>query len=111
MFMKSVVQSESKEIIGYTFEEYREMVRQFHGYEAPGLLIGGFMVALAVQNMPKGVLFDAIAETTGKGMFHVRSDLAAKDSNVADKLLSLLDQDLLIESVTPNREKKLLSAP
>jgi len=55
--------------------------------------------------------FDAIAETTGKGMFHVRSDLAAKDSNVADKLLSLLDQDLLIESVAPNREKKLLSAP
>ncbi len=63
MLMKSVVRSESKEIAGHTFEEYKEMVRQFHGNEAPGILIGGFMVALAIQNMPADVLFDAIAET------------------------------------------------
>jgi|UPI0004924C7E hypothetical protein len=55
--------------------------------------------------------YDAIAETTGKGMFHVRSDLAAKDQRIEEKLRSLLEQDLLIESVTPNREQKLISTP
>lgn len=55
--------------------------------------------------------YDAIAETTGKGMFHVRSDLAARDRNMEEKLLSLLGQDLLIESVAPNREQRLTSTP
>lgn len=55
--------------------------------------------------------YDAIAETTGKGMFHVRSDLAAKDQRMEEKLRSLLEQDLLIESVTQNREQKLISTP
>jgi len=44
-------------------------------------------------------------------MFHVRSDLAAKDQRIEEKLRSLLEQDLLIESVTPNREQKLISTP
>jgi len=50
-------------ILGYTFEDYRETVKKFHGAEAPGVLIGGFMVALAVRNLPEDILYDAICET------------------------------------------------
>ena len=50
-------------ILKYSFEEYAEMVKQFHGSEAPGVLIGGFMVALAVENMKNNILYDAISET------------------------------------------------
>ncbi|MBN2124668.1 MAG: formylmethanofuran dehydrogenase subunit E family protein [Deltaproteobacteria bacterium] len=47
----------------YTFEEYVALIRDFHGHPAPGLLIGGAMVDLALQHLPEGVLFDAICET------------------------------------------------
>lgn len=47
----------------YTFNEFMEMARSFHGYPAPGLLIGGFMVEAVKQNMPEGTLFEAIVET------------------------------------------------
>jgi formylmethanofuran dehydrogenase subunit E len=47
----------------YTFKEFMEMARSFHGYPAPGLLIGGFMVEAVKQNMPEGTLFEAIVET------------------------------------------------
>jgi formylmethanofuran dehydrogenase subunit E len=50
-------------IIEHTFEEYLKMVRKFHGAEAPGVLIGGFMVNVAVRNLPHGILYDAICET------------------------------------------------
>ena len=50
-------------ILGYAFEDYIEIVKTFHGAEAPGVLIGGFMVDLAVRNLPEGVLCDAICET------------------------------------------------
>ena len=63
MIVKPALRS-PREIAGYSFDEYREMVAQFHGSEAPGLLIGGFMVALAQQNLPANTLYDAISETT-----------------------------------------------
>jgi formylmethanofuran dehydrogenase subunit E len=47
----------------YSFEEYKQIVESFHGFAAPGLLVGGFMVDLAVARMPGGVLLDAISET------------------------------------------------
>ena len=47
----------------YTYREYLKIVESFHGYEAPGAIIGGFMVELARQNVPEGILFDAICET------------------------------------------------
>nr|HPK23103.1 formylmethanofuran dehydrogenase subunit E family protein [Smithella sp.] len=34
-----------------------------HGTLAPGLLIGGFIVDLAMKNLPEGELFDAVCET------------------------------------------------
>ncbi|MBG0777038.1 MAG: trehalose-binding protein [Desulfovibrionaceae bacterium] len=48
----------------YTFEEYLELARSFHSYPAPGLLVGGFMVAEAQRRMPEGVLYDAVSETS-----------------------------------------------
>jgi formylmethanofuran dehydrogenase subunit E len=47
----------------YEFDDYLEIVRAFHGSVAPGLVIGGFMVDLALRRLPEGVRFDAICET------------------------------------------------
>ena len=44
-------------ISDYSFEEYIEMVKSFHGHVAPGLVIGGFMVDLALKNLPEGEFF------------------------------------------------------
>ena len=53
----------SKTIRSYSTDEYLDKVRKFHGYTAPGVIIGGFMVDLAYQHLPKEGLFDAICET------------------------------------------------
>ncbi len=50
-------------IRSYTYEEYIDMVKSFHGYAAPGMVIGGFMVDLAYQHLPKEGLFDSVSET------------------------------------------------
>ncbi|SHN52205.1 FmdE family protein [Desulfovibrio litoralis] len=50
-------------IDNYTFEEFKDYAAQFHGYPAPGLLIGGYMVAMAKKALPEGVLFEAVVET------------------------------------------------
>ncbi len=50
-------------IDSYTFAEFKELAIRFHGYAAPGLLLGGYMVALAKKNLPEGTLFEAISET------------------------------------------------
>ena len=52
-----------KKIGLYSFDEYVGMVKSFHGYAAPGLLVGGFMVDAALGRMAEGVLFEAISET------------------------------------------------
>lgn len=48
----------------YSYEEYVQLVQSFHGTLAPGLLIGGFIVDLALKNLPEGEFFDAICETS-----------------------------------------------
>lgn len=50
-------------ILDHTFEDYMGIVKAFHGGEAPGVLIGGFMVDMALRNFPDGVFYDAICET------------------------------------------------
>jgi formylmethanofuran dehydrogenase subunit E len=47
----------------YTFSEFKELARSFHGYPAPGLLIGGFMVEAVKRKLPEGTLFEALIET------------------------------------------------
>ncbi len=46
-----------------SFEAYVRQVETFHGYAAPGLLVGGFMVNKAKKLMPPGVLYEALCET------------------------------------------------
>jgi formylmethanofuran dehydrogenase subunit E len=48
----------------YTFEEYVDRVTRFHGYPAPGVIVGGFMVERAYHNLPEEGLYDALCETT-----------------------------------------------
>jgi formylmethanofuran dehydrogenase subunit E len=38
----------------YSFEEFKERAAAFHGYPAPGLLIGGYMVEMARRGLPEG---------------------------------------------------------
>lgn len=49
----------------YSLEEYQRIAASFHGYLAPGLLIGGIMVDRAMRELPQqeGLLFDSICET------------------------------------------------
>jgi formylmethanofuran dehydrogenase subunit E len=48
----------------FDIEKYIHRVQSFHGHAAPGVVIGGFMVHLALTRVPERVLFDAISETT-----------------------------------------------
>jgi formylmethanofuran dehydrogenase subunit E len=47
----------------FDIEKYLDVVQSFHGYIAPGVVLGGFMVNYAKSKMPEGVLFKAICET------------------------------------------------
>jgi formylmethanofuran dehydrogenase subunit E len=47
----------------YEAEEYFAIAREFHGFAMPGLIVGGFMVDLALKNRPDGEFFDVICET------------------------------------------------
>ena len=47
----------------YSWQEFCDMVQAFHGYPAPGVIIGGYMVAAAQRRLPSGILYDAVCET------------------------------------------------
>jgi formylmethanofuran dehydrogenase subunit E len=47
----------------FTFEESLELLRSFHGFPAPGLVLGVRMVSHAMDHLPENILFDAISET------------------------------------------------
>lgn len=47
----------------HTFQEFKDMAAAFHGYPAPGLLIGGYMVEMARAALPKDILFEAVVES------------------------------------------------
>jgi formylmethanofuran dehydrogenase subunit E len=46
-----------------SFGEFKEKATAFHGYPAPGLLIGGYMVEAARSRLEPGILFEALVET------------------------------------------------
>jgi len=48
----------------FSFEEYKNYAESFHGFASPGLILGGFMVDLALRNLPPGILFEALCETS-----------------------------------------------
>lgn len=47
----------------YSFDEFHRLAENFHGYAAPGLLVGGYMVELAKRHLPEGTLFEAVVES------------------------------------------------
>lgn len=47
----------------YTFEEFLERIKSFHGYAAPGVIIGSIMVDMAMEKIAKEVLFDVVCES------------------------------------------------
>ena len=48
----------------FSFEEYVKEAEAFHGFAAPGLLVGGFIVSKAMKHFPPGVLYEAVCETS-----------------------------------------------
>jgi formylmethanofuran dehydrogenase subunit E len=47
----------------YSYQDFLERVKAFHGFPAPGVILGGFMVDVALQQIPSKVLFNALSET------------------------------------------------
>jgi formylmethanofuran dehydrogenase subunit E len=47
----------------YSFREFVERVKEFHGFPAPGVVLGGVMVDVALRHMAQNVLFNAFSET------------------------------------------------
>ena len=50
-------------VCGKSYEEFTEAIERFHGWKAPGVVIGGFMVDLAQEHIGPGVEADVIVET------------------------------------------------
>ncbi len=50
-------------VCGKSYEEFYHAIERFHGWKAPGVVIGGFMVDLAQEHIGPGVEADAIVET------------------------------------------------
>ena len=50
-------------LCGHAYSKYLEIVENFHGYVAPGMVLGGFMVDLAYRHLPGGEYYDALCET------------------------------------------------
>ncbi|GAK54901.1 tungsten formylmethanofuran dehydrogenase subunit E [Candidatus Vecturithrix granuli] len=47
----------------YSFETFCEKVTEFHGYIAPGVILGGFMVSVGQQFLPADAIYDVICES------------------------------------------------
>lgn len=50
-------------VCGRSFEDFLNTIERFHGWKAPGVVIGGFMVDLAQSHIAPDVEADAIVET------------------------------------------------
>jgi formylmethanofuran dehydrogenase subunit E len=63
VFSLRIMPDTDLKIGAHSFDEFLNLVQSFHGYPAPGVIVGGIMVAAARRRLPAGVLFDAISET------------------------------------------------
>lgn len=50
-------------VCGRSFEDFLNTIERFHGWKAPGVVIGGFMVDLAQSHIAADAETDAIVET------------------------------------------------
>jgi formylmethanofuran dehydrogenase subunit E len=51
-------------VCGKSYQDFLNTIERFHGWLAPGVVIGGFMVDLAQEHIAPNVEADAIVETT-----------------------------------------------
>jgi len=51
-------------ICGHSVDEFVEMVTRFHGFPAPGIIISGFMVDLALELRRGDGLYEVLCETS-----------------------------------------------
>lgn len=51
------------EIVSWEFDEYVQRVQAFHGFAAPGVIMGWAVVQMAKANMPEEGFIDVICET------------------------------------------------
>ena len=51
-------------VCGRSMEDFLDTIEKFHGWKAPGVVIGGFMVDLARELVGPGVEADAFVETS-----------------------------------------------
>ncbi|UCF93796.1 MAG: formylmethanofuran dehydrogenase subunit E family protein [Desulfobacterales bacterium] len=63
MAMEQEPTENSRMICGRSVAEFLQEIEKFHGYLAPGLVLGGFMVDRALELIGPGVEADAIVET------------------------------------------------
>ncbi|MBI5583549.1 MAG: formylmethanofuran dehydrogenase subunit E family protein [Deltaproteobacteria bacterium] len=47
----------------FSFAAFVNRVKEFHGFSAPGVILGGLLVDAALKNLPAGILYDALCET------------------------------------------------
>ena len=47
----------------YALDDFLDLVKSFHGSVAPGILLGGYMVASLQKKLPRDRLYDALCET------------------------------------------------
>ena len=93
----------------------RESVLHLQGAERTGAV--AMMLEMQAEHLATkyGVTventYSAISETSGKGMFFVRSEKAAKDPDFDQKLVTEMRADQFIEGVSPNEVQKKISSP
>ena len=69
------------DIGAYTFKEFHRLAENFHGYAAPGLLVGGYMVELAKRfaDTLQGVLVDDNRQPLGEAQLdHIKREFVMK---------------------------------
>jgi formylmethanofuran dehydrogenase subunit E len=103
-----------KKIGPFAFEAFVDRVKEFHGFSAPGVVLGGVMVDAAVNGLPPGIIFDALCETEkclpdavqlvtpctiGNGWLRIRAwgrfALALYDKQTGEGIRAVLDADRL----------------
>ena len=105
-----------KKIGPFSFEAFVNRVEAFHGFSAPGVVLGGVMVTATLDRLPEGILFDALCETDkclpdavqlltpctiGNGWLHLQSwgrfALALYDKESGNGVRTVLDPARLEE--------------
>ncbi len=82
-----------------TLEGHIKTVKNYHGDEAPGVAIGGFMVDMALRSFPDGVLYDAVCETRSCLPDSVPTSCMPRRSETSSVLKTLITTHFLFNGI------------